>query len=154
MEGKKAKKPLSNKSILIVLGIIIVILVLGFATGWGVPSTNVEQVMSECNAACIAQSKERWCAQRAIIEKRKTKATGNCEELISMGYGVGTCEAVTCVEVSDKCVEQDGEEGKAVVCERSKFKKCPEGKTISPEGFVDIISGDMCCKVACVDVEE
>lgn len=111
MMEKKAQGLSINAIILIILGVaVLVILVLGFTTGWDqfafwIPSNNVKTVVQACDMACSSQSVYDYCSiTRDLKTQEGTFKNVTCyilaygDEFVS--YGAKKCSALNCKEVT------------------------------------------------------
>jgi hypothetical protein len=105
--NKKAQGLSTSTIILIVLGLIVlVVLVIGVSMGWAnvkewiAPSSNVDDIVQQCNIACSTDQKYTFCTQ-----PRELKTTGEdpiedttCYALAERRsvYGIEKCRLLDC----------------------------------------------------------
>ncbi len=104
---KKAQGLSVTTIILMVLGVLIlVILIIGFTMGWGSfknwitgGGSNVDQVVTSCQAACASLSKYSYCSQqREITIDGESKGEKSCYQWAKQNteYGIELCSGLTC----------------------------------------------------------
>jgi len=146
MESKKAQNLSITTIILIILGVVVlVVLIIGFTKGWDSVKgffgggSKAPQISALCNIACTTEDNDAWCVQE--------REGGTCDDLADDGKFVD-CVAIICP--TKNCEDKGG-----IVCDTGLNKMCPQdsdGNNQDVTGpFSDITSGEVCCKVACVD---
>ena len=108
MKNKKGQDLSTSTIILLVLGVIIlVILIIGFSTGWSffknlISPTNVDSVIQDCSTACGTDQKFSFCsAERAFrVNEEKLDVKTSCAVLASAPkftrYNIQTCPTINC----------------------------------------------------------
>jgi len=112
--NKRGQGLSTNAIILIILGVIVlVILAVGFMTGWkflkeNVSKDNVETIVNQCKNACLTSSVYGFCTQPRTLEADSTilppdgTATDNCKNFGSdskySGFGFPLCSTIVCPE--------------------------------------------------------
>lgn len=110
MINKKAQGMSTNTIILLILGLaVMIILILGFTMGWSkiapfISTSNVGDVVSQCEAACSVNSKYDYCtATRELKDTDKNVIKTSCSvfanEKTLMEYGVSPCN----IDCSKQC---------------------------------------------------
>ena len=108
MINKKAQGLSTSTIILLVLGIIIlVVLVLGFRSGWKPLSelmggkNNLDTIATSCNSACTTSSKYNYCSvMKEVKDGKNPKFEATCNDLAtnpvytSRNYGIPTCPSL------------------------------------------------------------
>jgi hypothetical protein len=108
IKGKKGQELSTSTIILLVLGVIIlVILIIGFSTGWSffknlISPTNVDNVIQDCNTACATDQKFSFCsAERSFrVNEEKVDIKTSCAVLANspqfVKYGIQKCSSIIC----------------------------------------------------------
>lgn len=105
MINKKAQGMSISTIILLVLGIIVlVILVIGFMTGWKPlkdllgGGNNLDTIATSCNSACATGSQYNYCSvMKEVKDGENDKFEATCNDLAtnpqytSRNYGIPTC---------------------------------------------------------------
>ncbi|MDD5012161.1 MAG: hypothetical protein PHQ66_00735 [Candidatus Nanoarchaeia archaeon] len=105
---KKGQELSTNTIILLILGLIIlVVLILGFSTGWSffkgiISPTNVDSIVEECASTCGLSQKFAFCSAERTLRvneedftvKTSCAVMANSPELTT--YGVQKCSAINC----------------------------------------------------------
>lgn len=103
----------TNTIILLILGVVIlVVMILGFTMGWQklapwLSSSNVDDVVTSCNAACATGAKYDFCsATKTLKDDEKNKIETSCLVLSTADefkkYGISECEIdcnVPCTQI-------------------------------------------------------
>jgi hypothetical protein len=97
IKNRKAQEMSVGTVILLILGIVIlVILILGFSTGWNkllpwLSSNNVDAIKNSCSVACATNSVYDFCtAERTIKDSTGKKLPSTCKDLAGT-YGITDC---------------------------------------------------------------
>jgi len=128
-KNKKAQGMSTNTIILLILGVIVlVVLILGFTSGWNVfkniaSPTNVENVVDECATSCGLNQKFSFCtAERVLrVNEEKIKMKTSCAVLSELPelkrYDIEPCPGIQCeldceeIKINDKYGSMDLTEG-------------------------------------------
>jgi len=125
MFNKKAQGMSTNTIILLILGLVIlVVLVLGFSSGWAMfknvaSPTNVDKVADECASVCSLDQTFSFCsAERTVrINEEKLELKTTCEVLSILpqfkSY-VQDCPGIQCELTCDQIVINDREGSKTL----------------------------------------
>lgn len=140
MLNKRGQELSTSTIVLLILGIIIlVLLALGFTSGWSkvfpwLSSSNVDQVKSLCSSACAVNGEYEYCrAPRTLVTSDKSEKIidSTCFYLATYQpkYGVESCniDCETRVQVFDRITNKDLE-GKTTSSEINEYlnAKCAE----------------------------
>ncbi len=108
IQNKKGQGLSTSTIILLILGLIIlVVLIVGFVTGWSlfknlINPTNVDNVINDCNLACTGGSQYSYClAERTLnVNEDNLNVKSSCavfsSERTFAKYKIPTCSTVTC----------------------------------------------------------
>ena len=105
LENKKAQGLSITTLILIIIGVVIlVVLIFGFTAGWGnikgwlAPSSNVDQIVSQCSVACASEMKYDWCTKQLTVKRKDVvDVTDTCDNLGNdEDLGIADCPAIEC----------------------------------------------------------
>ena len=105
MENKRGQGLSINMIILIILGIIVLVaVILGFATGWKPlkdlisPSNNVGDIASKCQIACATDQKFNYCFEKRNLKTDEDDLKGtSCYTLTkNSDYGIEDCLGIKC----------------------------------------------------------
>lgn len=105
---KKGQGLSINAIILIILGVaVLVILVLGFTTGWDqfafwVPGNNVATVVKSCELACSSQSGYDYCSLKRELKSQEGKFQNITCYALAYGDGLSKYEVKRCSSVNCK----------------------------------------------------
>jgi hypothetical protein len=104
MKNKRAQGMSTSTIILLILGLIIlVVLVLGFTTGWNkfapfLSKNNLEGIKNACTIACSTNNAYDFCSvKREVKDGINPKFESTCKELstnpsyLSRGYAIDEC---------------------------------------------------------------
>jgi hypothetical protein len=108
MQNKRGQELSTNTIILLILGLVIlVVLILGFSTGWSffkniINPTNVDSIVEECATTCSLSQKFSYCSAEKTLRvneddfsvKTSCAVMANSPELAK--YNVQKCPAIKC----------------------------------------------------------
>ena len=106
--NKRGQGMSTSTIILLILGLaVLVVLILGFTSGWSAFSrianpTNVDTVQSNCASYCQLQQKFSYCndAQPLRDNNKKLQVSTSCEVLSKVSnfseYGIAPCPQINC----------------------------------------------------------
>ncbi len=132
MMNKKGQELSTTTIILIILGLVIlVVLVLGFSTGWKffkniISPTNVDSVVEECGSVCGLNQEYSFCsAERTLrVNEEDFEVKTSCFVLANLPsfskYKIQTCPAINC-KLSCEQISIDAKAG-AVAAEGTSGK--------------------------------
>ncbi len=125
MKNKRAQGMSTSTIILLILGIVIlVVLILGFSTGWSsfkkiIRPTNVDDVVEECASICGLQQEYSFCsAERTLrVNEEDVEVKTSCFVLATSSqfskYNIAECSSITC-DLACENIVIDGESGQIV----------------------------------------
>ncbi|MCL5018221.1 MAG: hypothetical protein M1416_00430 [Candidatus Pacearchaeota archaeon] len=108
MLNKRGQELSTNTIILLILGLVIlVVLILGFSTGWSffkniISPTNVDSTVEECASACSLSQKFAFCsAERTLrVNEEDFSVKTSCAVLANSPqltqYTIQKCSAINC----------------------------------------------------------
>ena len=109
MENKRGQSMSINTIIMIILGLaILVLLILGFALGWGKifpflkSSSNIDQVTQLCQTACATQMQYDFCSVPRELKIDKNSMVANCsyfasqDEIFNTKISIEDCPTISC----------------------------------------------------------
>jgi hypothetical protein len=128
IENKKGQGMSTNTIILLILGVVVlVVLILGFTTGWQkilpfVDSSNVDDISKSCSAACAIQSKYDYCSSpRVLKDGEGNEVKTSCAVLAGLDefskYGIESCGEIDCslnckdIKIGDQAGNKDLTQG-------------------------------------------
>ena len=97
IKNRKAQEMSVGTVVLLILGIVIlVVLILGFSTGWSkllpwLSSNNVDAIKNACSVACATGSQYDYCTAERTIKAEGKKEAGTCEQFSNSNYGIAKC---------------------------------------------------------------
>ena len=105
---KKGQELSTNTIILLILGLVIlVVLILGFSTGWSffkniISPTNVDDIIEQCGSVCSLAQKFAFCSAERTLRvneedfsvKTSCAVLANSPELVK--YNIPKCSAINC----------------------------------------------------------
>jgi hypothetical protein len=138
MNNKKGQDLSTSTIILIILGIaVLVILIIGFTTGWSffknlISPTNVDALAQDCASACETSQQYSFCsAERTLrVNEEKISVKTSCYVLANLAsfakYKIQKCPAIDCAVTCEQ-ISIDSKKGTAVdsVPENAKYDLTP-----------------------------
>ncbi len=129
LKNKKGQGLSTSAIILIILGVfILVILILGFITGWDIfkgifpgGGDNVDTIIQACQRDCMTKSGYGFCSQTKELKADGDTYEGSCYTFAvadGFNYGIEECGDLDCksfVTCDDWGYTKDGEEMQAKV---------------------------------------
>jgi hypothetical protein len=125
MDNKRGQDLSTSTIILIILGIaVLVILIIGFTTGWSffknlISPTNVDSIAQDCASACETSQQYSFCsAERTLrVNEEKFSVKTSCYVLANQAsfakYSVQKCPSITC-DLTCEQISIDSKKGTAV----------------------------------------
>lgn len=108
-KNQKGQSMSVNTIIMIILGLaILVLLILGFALGWGKifpflnSTNNVDQVKQLCQTACATQLSYDFCSLPRELKINKNSMIANCsyfaaqDEVFGTKLSIEDCSTISC----------------------------------------------------------
>jgi len=164
--------------VIILALIVLVILIFGFATGWGnlwdkikalFGGNTVETIVQACTVACSSNAKYDYCTRDRVVDFGKDsvipgldsgKITLKCKDLEDSKYGTGlSCPSMDCpAVVLVKCTDLKSPEGKSGDWKTSAECKINENtietNKVTDEADKTANLGKVCCvpKDTCTDL--
>jgi hypothetical protein len=153
MTNKKAQSMSTNTIILLILGLaILVVLILGFMSGWKVFSgiispTTVDKVSEDCSSACGLRQEFSYCSglRDFRINEEDFSVKTSCAVLASnadLGRGyVDECGAISCELTCSQIVIEDDNNNKVA---GQMGSEVPEGAYDVTNLASDVAPGQYC----------
>ncbi len=148
MKNKKGQDLSTSTIILLVLGVIIlVILIIGFSTGWSffkniILPTTVDTVIQDCSTACGTAQKYSFCsADRTLrVNEKKLEVKTSCYVLANLAsfaeYNIQQCPAIDCALTCEQ-ISIDSKKGTVV-------DSLPEGVKYDITSISSGLAGKIC----------
>ncbi|OYT36212.1 hypothetical protein B6U91_01730 [Candidatus Pacearchaeota archaeon ex4484_71] len=108
MGDKRGQSMSTSTIILLILGLVVlVVLILGFMSGWkvfkgNIQPTNVDDIVESCQVACGLGKTYEFCSSTKVLRANddNLEVASSCAVFATVPefskYGISTCASVTC----------------------------------------------------------